>query len=267
MLGMKYIEAPASTIEEYLVDDRWSLSQKLDGARCLVHVERDGSIDFRTVADRPLRFAAAAQWLGRIRPMFARLTGPLVVDGELMIETGEFWAFDLPYAPGLNVTPASPYFERKIALGSLEIPQVPVAFVEEAKRDLWDRVMAQGSEGVIARRLSGPYEIGRRVDHVRKIKMVKTADVVVTWIDKPDHRTGSIAFGCYAEDGELYPLGACSAVGRPYVEPGSVIEVRYLYRPPGGALVQPRMVRPREDKEPRDCTFEQFPEYSRAVIL
>jgi hypothetical protein len=43
--------------------------------------------------------------------------------------------------------------------------------------------------------------------------------------------------------------------------------VAYLYREPEtGGLVQPRMMRVREDKSPAACTLAQFPAYSRGAV-
>lgn len=67
------------------------------------------------------------------------------------------------------------------------------------------------------------------------------------------------------EDGELVPVGSCSAIGRPHVEVGDVIEVAYLYWT-GACAYQPRMVRVRADKEAARCTTGQFLPYSRETI-
>ena len=139
--------------------------------------------------------------------------------------------------------------------------------------------------------LQAPYEEGKRVKHSVKVKFVKTADVIVTKVtrdrNEAGREVGSFYFGAYREchdttyhnpgatescptcmgtGWEFKDLGSCSAIGKPETKVGDVIEVAYLYRPDNGALVQPRMMRVRDDKDPIDCTFDQFPTYSKAVL-
>ena len=64
----------------------------------------------------------------------------------------------------------------------------------------------------------------------------------------------------------ILPVGRCSVIGKPHVEPGDVIEVAYLYRAATGGLIQPRMTRIRHDKSPRECGIDQFVSYSREIV-
>ena len=68
----------------------------------------------------------------------------------------------------------------------------------------------------------------------------------------------------------LVNVGACSLIGKPQVAPGDVIEARYLYNSgttQSPTMYQPRMTQVRYDKEPLDCTTDQFGSYTRKVLL
>ncbi len=122
----------------------------------------------------------------------------------------------------------------------------------------------------MAKQLDSLYEPGKRVKHSVKIKFTKTADVVVTRStrgrNEAGRETGAFAFAVQNAKGEMRQMGSCSAIGKPEVKVGDVIELAYLYRAGDGLLVQPRMIKVRADKVPADCTIDQFPTYSKAVL-
>lgn len=272
MKAMRYDIAPIGEIDSYIENPLWVFQQKLDGVRLMAHVTR-GQVEF--LGDgTPIKFAAAAQWFDALRPRLEQLPD-CVLDGELLIENGEYWLFDLPYFDGI-IEPDAPQYERRAALVTLAdvigLPIVPESDTEESKRALWDTVVAANGEGVVAKAIDAPYEPGARSTGVLKFKITYTADVVVLEVNRPDHRTGNfrLGIGCCAElgwEGELIPgqglfveVGQCSAIGKPDVKVGDVIEVEFacvrdLTRP---RLLMPRMTRPRPDKSAADCDFDQI---------
>jgi hypothetical protein len=130
------------------------------------------------------------------------------------------------------------------------LPSVAVvsqARTEDEKVALIEAVTASGGEGFMLKWLSGEYTPGRRSESVLKVKFVHTADcVVLHWQRGPG--TGSAELGCYDEAGQMVRVGACSLIGKPAVVSGDVVEVAFShYR---GAMIQPRMVKVREDKRP-----------------
>lgn len=261
MKGMKYTEAAITRVQEFIADPTVSMTQKLDGVRLMIHIDAEGTMKFQGPNDERIKFAAAAQHFTRLegRMLLAGLRS-IVLDGELLIEEGRFIAFDMPYSKRHEVSPATPYRQRIEALRSLEdhVEVVPVAFTELDKARLWDQVKRQNAEGVIVRPNDGEYEVGRRSSRVQKIKVVKTVDVVVTSVNRPDARHGSAGLGAYDDEGVLVSVGACSLIGKPQVAVGDVIEVACLYSTAGLTLYQPRMMRVREDKAATDCTVEQL---------
>lgn len=283
--AMTFASSKVEDVEGLMADDTLALEQKYDGTRSLCVVTRDvDGIDFQFLARNgaPLKHTAATQWIEDIeramRDAFP-VHGEYVLDGEIMIDSGAYILFDLPYVEQegtVKVAPEMPYRERRLRLAHLaEGFYAPVqvghmALTADEKSLLFKSVMDQFGEGVMAKSLISPYVEGKRVKHSLKVKFVKTADVVVMDVrrsrNEEGREIGSIKFGVYDDEGVLRPLGKCSPIGKPHCEPGDVIEVRYLYRQAGGALVQPTMLQVREDRTPESCGYDQFADYSKAIV-
>jgi len=284
--AMTFASSKVDDIEGLIEDSNLVLEQKYDGTRALCVVTRDEDdlwFQFLARNGAPLKHTAATQWIPDIerglRDGFPNVS-EAVLDGEIMIDSGAYILFDMPYWKrddgAVFVRPEDEYgFRRGFLASQAEKFYSPVsvgnmATSPEDKRLLFNLVMESNGEGVMAKSLSSPYVEGKRVKHSLKVKFVKTADVVVMDVrrsrNEEGREIGSIRFGVYDDEGVLKPLGKCSPIGKPHCEPGDVIEVRYLYRQAGGALVQPTMLMVREDREPESCTYDQFSDYSKAVL-
>lgn len=304
--AMTFASAKVDDVESLIEDDSIVLEQKFDGTRAMCVVTRDVnglSVEFLARNGAPLKHTAATQWIPGIkramRDDFPKF-GEAVLDGEIMIDSGAYILFDLPYLEvegEVLVHPEMTYLERRQFLSALAggffspVSIGQIARTPEEKRTLFTSVMEQNGEGVMAKSLSAPFNEGKRVKHSLKVKFVKTADVVVMSVrrerNEDGREIGSIQFGvhhecrdcagggqmttgacptCEGSGKHLKPLGKCSPIGKPHCEVGDVIEVRYLYRQSGGALVQPTMLSVREDREPISCDLSQFADYSKAVV-
>ena len=206
-----------------------------------------------------------------------------------------FRAFDV-LAVGGKKALSNPLRERRAALeklvaswkrkpGSVELTPLTE---DPAKAEPW----LQGGEGVIAKELGAPYLPGERKGMV-KVKRVRTADLVVAgWRPgKEPDTVGSLILGAY--DGkELRVVGHTSGlkakekrdlVGflEPYatgdrgsadpsrwnadrdlewidLRPELVVEVTFDHVSDGRIRHGSKIVRWRDDKKPRDCTFDQL---------
>lgn len=253
-------------LDHYLTDDEWVAQQKLDGDRLLVHV-KDGTVTALNRDGRPRSNPTPK----KILDQFALFPDEWVFDGELL-NNGEYWLFDLPLA-GESVTIHHPYrfrfgvLEHMFIGGAWEpdpcIRLLPLARSTDAKRTLVGQLRERGAEGLVFRHVEGLYRAGKRSDRALKAKFTKTVDVVVHQV-RPDGRD-NCTFRLF-RDGRLVPAGSCSLVGRPPVQPGDVIEVRYLYASEDHLLYQPVMVRVRTDKAPSECTFDQLCYTDRTVL-
>ncbi len=300
---MKYgwVEDPA-TIQALIHDDFYVMEQKMDGTRGMA-VLRYGQSPVMRAGSGPLKHTAATQWLPQIwnelRPIQASLNPgeQIILDGEIMIHSGEYRLFDLPYMDVENylpIDPDRPFAVRRDVLEQLAArlhPNGVVRLVYQAqtsqtKTDLYVACEREGVEGVMLKHLAGQYRPGERTDEVLKVKFVKTADVVVLGSSRSRNaagrETGSFTLGVtppaewdmtadqqlsvtFVNGSAYLPVGNCSAIGKPPVSVGDVIEVAYLYWT-GGSLYQPRMVRRRDDKHPAACDMSQFLPYSRTAV-
>jgi hypothetical protein len=280
---MKYGFVEETSLDKFAADEAWWFEQKLDGTRALAVIRTGQPVLFTQGANQPLAHAAAVLHLRKIGAALQRILGDtpgeIVLDGEIMFDTGEYHLFDCLYARfgGAEIiSPADPHERRRTLLDAPDLADIlrgtPVKVVrqartERAKRELHAAVKASGGEGLVMKRRTGVYAPGKRVSTVLKMKFVKTADVVVTAVDRPDARHGNFTLGVVGRLGTVVKIGRCSAIGKPAsVKVGDVIEVAYLYRAPTGGLVQPRMVRLRPDRTVESCDESQFADYSKGVV-
>jgi ATP-dependent DNA ligase len=207
---------------------------------------------------------------------------------RLSVETpARFIAFDLLARDG-DVLLEQTYDERRAALEKLDgVELTPVVrTVEEAESWL------QTEEGVIAKQSGEPYRPGERVGMV-KIKRVRTADcVVVGWRPgKAEGTLGALILGMYDGD-RLREVGHSSGFsakekrelpaklapfetgqrgsGEPSrwtqgrdlewiaLRPELVVEITFDHTSDGRIRHGAKVQRWREDKDARDCTYDQL---------
>lgn len=303
--AMTFKTGTRELLETAAADPVVAFEQKLDGTRCMILVDSSGNgpqIVQRNGA--PLKHSASLPTAAKVLASLpdTRQLGPrfgsgyrFILDGELMWSEGCFVAFDLPSitAPGNTlfspVTPQVPFGLRRSRLEHLhewmlrdsEVRLVAHERTEAGKRELVTRIQDMNGEGVLVKRVDAPYSIGTRVSHSLKVKFTKTCDVIVTSYEfgrnAEGNQAGSIGFGVLHDNVPGFDAtlgfamqGSCSAIGRPAVKLGDVIEVEYLAfqgdPKRGGGIREPRMVRVREDKTPADCRMGQFREHSRVVL-
>jgi len=205
-----------------------------------------------------------------------------------------FRAFDLLAADSEELL-ERPFAERRAALeelvagfadpGSIEL--TPLAREPEGATE-W----LQDGEGVIAKLLDAPYRFGERKGMV-KVKRLRTIDaVIVGWRPgKEDGTVGSLILGLY-DDGELRVVGHTSGLKakekrelraklEPYetgergsadpsrwaadrdlewiaLRPELVIEVTFDHTSAGRIRHGAKILRWRDDKDPRECSFAQL---------
>jgi ATP-dependent DNA ligase len=203
-------------------------------------------------------------------------------------------AFDLLVCDGRKVL-GKPFAERRETLerwlaeaddpGTVEL--TPLA-QKPADAEPW----LAGGEGVIAKRLDAPYRPGERKGMV-KVKRLRTLDcVIVGWRPgKEEGTVGSLILGLY-DDGELRVVGHTSGLRAkekrelraklaPYetgergsadpsrwaadrelewvsLRPELVIEVAFDHVSAGRIRHGSKILRWRDDKDPRECRFDQL---------
>jgi len=288
----------------YLYEVKW------DGFRCLAYVE-DGT---RLVSRRGHELNRAFPELSRLEA-FLPSGLPLILDGELVVlEEGRpaigrlqerlaagrprpgtpparLVVFDLLYLEGRPVL-HEPLTERRRRLQDLlsQAPQgAPLELsrpLSGAGRQLLETVVAHGLEGLMAKRLSSPYQPGRRSPDWLKIRPRHAREAVILGYTVHGDEVRSLALGLPHRGGWRYaghvgsglgprlgrallpllerlrtpgapvplPLPRGHRFGPPpeagtlWVQPALVVEVEYLEETPAGLLRHPSLKGLRPDK-------------------
>jgi ATP-dependent DNA ligase len=217
----------------------------------------------------------------RIRRLAAEIPAELVVFDVLLWDGEPLWQRPL--------AERRPELER-LARGFRLSPAT--TDVGEARAWL-DRFEALGLDGVVAKRLSAPYLPGSR-DAVVKVKELKSADCVVVGIRWKGDREAiaTLLLGLYRDDGGLDYVGSAAvaaarraevaervlplleeAPDRRFSEPNRwgtgeleeaavrpelVVEVRYDKVQGSRFRHGTKLLRWRDDKEPRQCTWREL---------
>jgi ATP-dependent DNA ligase len=190
-----------------------------------------------------------------------------------------------------------PFAERRAALEKLlagkQFKDAPLELMQTAQTAEDAQRWLQGAEGAIAKDRSAPYRPGERKG-MAKVKRVRTIDaVVVGWRPGKEERTvGALILGLYGEDGELRVVGHCSGLSAAEkrrlvgfladyesgergsadpsrwsagkdlqwvgLRPELVVEIDFDHVSAGRIRHGAKLRRWREDKDPRECTFDQL---------
>ena len=261
----------------------WVYEPKYDGFRALAFVDGD-DVYLQSRSGRPLR---------RYFPELELPGGRYVLDGELLIIGADgheqfdalqnrlhpaesrvrmlaektpaiLRAFDL-LAEDKEKLLAKPFSERrsrleelvarlggrrKAAAASIEVTPLGDTLAKAAP---W----LNDGEGVIAKQLEAPYRPGERKGMV-KVKRVRTADcVVVGWRPgKEEGTVGSLILGLY--DGRKLRVVGHTSGFRAKEKRELVVEVSFDHTSSGRIRHGTKVLRWREDKKPKDCTFDQL---------
>lgn len=205
---------------------------------------------------------------------------------EQETSTIKFLVFDVLILNGEDLL-ETPYRSRISTLKSLfedtTLPQANIEWHEPWVK--WDEsdlklLVDNKVEGAILKHEDSTYLPGKRRPKLwAKYKIELTADVVVTGFTEAKEGVsgkflgliGAIKFGAYNEAGELVEVGQCSGMTdevrkywtdiRDSEDPSTrVIEIKYNDVLATGAPRHPQYRGERQDKNPKDCTLDQFRE-------
>lgn len=254
----------------------------LDGE---IVIERGGILDFDSMQTR-LHPAES-----RINKLSAEIPAQFIAFDLLVWKGDEVW-------PGL-LSERRTELEKKAKRFSLS----PATRDREEALEWLDRFEAIGLDGVVAKRRDMPYLPGSR-EGVVKVKPEKTADCVVVgvrWKSRPD-RIATLLLGLYRDDGEIDYVGSAAvaparhdeiakrvlpllenAPERRFSEPNRwgggeleespvrpelVVEVRYDKVQSNRFRHGTKLIRFRDDKDPKQCTWRELrPPRARGVTV
>jgi ATP-dependent DNA ligase len=325
----------ARLVEALPEEPGWQFEPKWDGFRCLAFRSGD-EVQLFAKSGKPL-----TRYFPEVAENIAALPGDsFVLDGELAIPEGKTLSFDAlqlrlhPAESRVNKlareTPAllilfdmlmkpgggnlmdAPLTERRTALESF-LAGAPDArgirlspYTRGAQEaQAWLERAGGALDGVVAKRLDGPYEAGERA--MLKVKRQRSADCVVggfRYGTKSD-LVGSLLLGLFDADGLLHHVGFTSTIydaeredltarlealkgppgftGRAPGGPSRwatertgeweplrhelVVEVRYDHVTGDRFRHGTKLLRWRPDKAPHQCTFEQMEREARPGAL
>ena len=244
----------------------------LDGE---IVIERDGVLDFDSMQTR-LHPAES-----RVRKLSAEIPARFIAFDILVWKSEETWP--LPLAKR----------RAKLERSAKRFELSPATRELDEALDWLDRFEAIGLDGVIAKRLDQPYLPGSR-EGVAKVKPEKTADCVVVglrWKSRPD-RIATMLLGLFGDDGEIDYVGTAAvaparhdeiakrvlpllknAPERRFSEPNRwgggdleesavrpelVVEVRYDKVQSRRFRHGTKLIRFRDDKDPKQCTWREL---------
>jgi ATP-dependent DNA ligase len=230
----------AKLVDALPADPGWQFEPKWDGFRCLAFRVRK-AVALSSKSGKPLN-----RFFPEVVAMLARIAAEdWVLDGELIIPLGDalsfealqarlhpaesrvrklaaetpaqFMLFDCLRAPRRSLHD-KPLSERRAALEALQraaaepgLPLSPVT-LDPAIAERWLRDSGGALDGVVAKRLDGPYAPGERA--MLKVKQRRTADCVVGGFryDQAGKHVASLLLGLYDDDGLLNHVGFTSGI-------------------------------------------------------
>ncbi|MBA2349465.1 MAG: DNA ligase D [Solirubrobacterales bacterium] len=231
------------------------------------------------------------------RPSFSALQSRMHLDNEgaarrlAKAAPVSYLLFDLLWLDGHDLTHL-PYADRRSLLRDLiaDAPRwsVPDHVIGHGSQVL-EAARQQGLEGVVAKRVDGSYEPGRRARGWRKIKLLQRQELVVAgWVPgegRRRERIGALVLGVHEDGGLRYAgkvgtgfteaeltrlAGLLGPLERPespftagtppreaiWVEPQLLAEVTFAEWTPDGQLRHPSYQGLRDDKEPWEVVRE-----------
>jgi predicted DNA-binding WGR domain protein len=261
---------PNETVADAMLDSEWVAQFKYDGDRVVIEVN-DGEI---RVLNRQGEAKVKNVGNAHLLPFSALHTGRWVFDGEVVGRTlvlfdlamatdgittwvNEHSAFAVRYWRLRDITRILGIPEATDDSSGIPVVLAPTAGTKADKDAFLATAIAEQREGIILRHVRGAYESGRRSSALIKHKLIKDADVIVTSLHGSKD---SVTLSVYDANGVLLEVGAASTIGKGAVNINDVWVVTFLYvtDPEHPRLVQPRLVRKRDDKGSADCRIDQF---------
>lgn len=240
MLAHKYVDKGMKYLKEPFL-----ISPKLDGIRCIAFL-KNGEVFLQSRNGKEISFLYNIKY--NLKCFFSRPKNyDLVLDGELychnlsfnqlsgiirstkqrseMEDLIEFWIFD--------VVSQSPYLDRmgmlKEITGSSNIKIVPYQIGHHTDmKKAHDSYIEQGFEGLIARDLHQPYEVGVRSNYILKYKEFYDEEFEI--VDTTTSVDDAIIFICKTNKNKIFnvrPRGSKDKFDKTKCYAGKLLTVRF----------------------------------------
>lgn len=244
-------------VEKYLKDDNYGAQEKKDGKRKFLKHGENNTISINRKGQEvgyPTVFREACIALNE------KGKDKFILDGEEIGNT--LHVFDAVYIDGKDLYDL-PYRDRYLELSvfmlenenpSLKLVSLAIGYKE--KKTLYEKLKAEGKEGIVFKNLNVPYREDRPEsggDQV-KFKFYETASCIVIRINEKR----SIRLGLYDDNNNLVNVGNCTIPPNKEIPVVDIVEIKYLYAYPQGSLYQPIYLGERDDIDRKACTKKQL---------
>jgi bifunctional non-homologous end joining protein LigD len=237
-----------SEVEAYLSDNAWGAQEKKNGVHVQVKVINEPLFQSMKV------FNKKGKEIPFLKEWQNEIGDACLLDGEKIDDS--YHVFDL-LEDGAHNLRLSGYETRYKRLNKLQFLSkfkiVPLAIGCTAKKELYERLLKEGKEGIVFKRLNAIFTPGHPASggDMVKFKFYSEASVRVR-----EGRPGKRSVGMEILDGDKWiPIGNVTIPPNKEVpKVGDIIEVRYLDYQEGGSLYQPQYKEVRTDVDPEECT-------------
>ncbi len=238
---------------KYINDDRFMAQEKKDGVRLMTRKAGDTVIG----SNKRGLFTPIGKTIGE--GLMQVNVNKFVTDGEAIGD--HYYLFDLLEVEGVSLKREDAQIRyqtlSKLFADSEYVHVVESAFSREEKLAMYKRIMDEGGEGIVFKLKDSLYTEGRPRSGGSqfKLKFVESASCVVmeTTIGKR-----SVKFGLY-DGANFFEFGKVTIPPNQLIpKPSDIIEVRYLYAFPNGALFQPVYLGLRDDITESECDISQL---------
>lgn len=246
-------EITTQEAQYFIANDGYGVEEKHNGERRTICKDASGIRNFNREGDPGKALPAAVINALRNHPL-----PQFVIDAEF--EKGMVVVLDVLIIGDDNLTQTAYSERKKIAHKHFDNRSILIKVCKtitgaRAKAQFLVDKMEEAAEGVAFKKLDAIFIPGKNGQH-KKLKFWKSLDCVVMAYSPKQHN--SVEVGLYLPDGKLHRICGVSLNGKPNAKIGDVLEIDYLYGTRRLEVVQPNLVRVRDDKKPAQCTIDQI---------
>jgi len=261
-LKPQLLSETSSSVSELILNNKYSMSQKIDGRRLILKtgLNINGWSRSGGTTDIPVE----------VMDSFKKVSPDWIFDGEIV--KNKYNVFDILEYSGVPISSKS-WLERQNILNHVlqdfsEYVRIVPQFFGDEKNQHFENCMEIRAEGVVFCDIESRYYFGIRSKKSIKYKFVKTIDCVV--IDKSINGKDNLLLGLYDSKENIVEVGKVSALtgdGKTIdFNVNDVITVKYLYGTNSNRLYQPVSPTLRKDKEPYECLMNQMIMKSETIL-
>jgi ATP-dependent DNA ligase len=255
-------------VQRLMLDSNWGWQEKHNGDRRIVAKAGNIIQDYNRKGDRGKGLSPEIVAALRQHPL-----PQFVIDCEFIgkgIHEPRLHVFDALHLGDYNVVNEKYRTRLDYIHASFDgfyplILPIYTAFTPEDKTALFERLQAEFAEGFVMKDLNAPYRQSNRQGTLRfnyRYKFIKDLDCVVigdsTKRDDKGMLKNSVRLGLFMPNGHLKDICGATKKSSFLLKPGDVVELAYLCGTGNLDVVEPRIVRKRDDKLPEQCTIDQI---------